>query len=80
MKRDNDVFSYNESDFAYLDTMDEVLEMVLDYTEGARNAQEDVAMGAYLKMASRALRCALEIYGDRLAQNRVEIKLGKRVK
>ena len=80
MKRDNDVFSYNESDFAYLDTMDEVLEMVFEFAEEARQSQDDVRMGSYLKMASRALRCALEIYRDRLAQNRAEMELKEKLK
>lgn len=69
-----------DSDYLYLDTMDEVLSMVSDYVESARNAQDDVIMGAYLRMASRALRTALEIYGDHLAQNRVEMELGEKVK
>ena len=63
-------------DIAYLDTMNEVLVMTLEFLEEARNSQDDVRMGAYLKMASRSLRCAMEIYGDRLAQNRAEMKQG----
>jgi hypothetical protein len=69
----------NESDVAYLDTMDEVLELVLQFAEAARNADDDVALGVYLKMASRSLRCALEMYGEHLAQNRAEMKLGEPV-
>ena len=65
------------SDVAYLDVMDEVLCMVLDFTEQARQAQNDVTLGAYLKMASRSLRCALEMYGEHLAQNRDEMKQGE---
>jgi hypothetical protein len=66
-----------ESDIAYLDTMNEVLAMTLEFLEEARNSHDDVRMGAYLKMASRSLRCAMEIYGDHLAQNRVEMKRGE---
>lgn len=66
-----------ESDIAYLDTMNEVLVMALEFLEEARNAKDDVMMGAYLKMASRSLRCAMEIYGDRLARNRAEMKQGE---
>jgi hypothetical protein len=65
------------NDVAYLDTMDEVISMVLEFAEAARHAQDDVMMGAYLKMASRSLRCAIEIYGDHFAQNRAEMKLGE---
>ena len=69
----------NESDFGYLNTMDEVLELVLEFAERARQAQDDVMIGAYLKMASRSLRCALEMYGEHLAQNRDEMKMGEPV-
>ena len=63
---------------AYLDTMNEVLVMTLEFLEDARTAQDDVRMGADLKMASRSMRCALEIYGDHLEQNRVEMKQGEK--
>ena len=70
----------SESDIAYLDTMDEVLELVLQFAESARNAEDDVALGVNLKLASRSLRCALEMYGEHLAQNRAEMKQGEEVK
>ena len=63
---------------AYLDTMNEVIVMTLEFLEEARNSHDDVRMGAYLRMASRSLCCALEIYGDRLAQNRAAIKQGEK--
>lgn len=66
-----------ENDIAYLDTMNEVLVMTLEFLEEARTAHDDVMMGAYLKMASRSMRCALEIYGDRMTQNRVAMKQGE---
>ena len=53
-------------DVAYLDMMNEVLVMTLEFIEEARYSQDDVRMGAYLRMASRSMRCAMEIYGDRL--------------
>ena len=67
-------------DIAYLDTMNEVLVMTLEFLEEARQSQDDVRLGAYLKMASRSMRCALEIYGDRMEQNRSAMKQGEVVK
>ena len=66
------------SDIAYLTTMNEVLTMVVEFAEEAQNSQDDVRMGAYLRMASRSLRLALEMYADRLAQNRAEMEQGER--
>ena len=64
----------NESDdYPYLDTMEEILWTVIEFTDAARYAKDDVTLGAYLKMASRAMRCALEIYGDHLSENKKEI-------
>ena len=64
-------------DIAYFDTMNDVLVMALEFLEEARNSQDDVRMGFYLKTASRTVRCALEIYGDHLAQNRALLKQGE---
>jgi hypothetical protein len=61
--------------------MDEVLGLALEFLEKAQQAaadDDDMRVDAYLKMASRTLRCALEIYGDRLAQNRVEMEQGEK--
>ena len=66
-------------DVAYLDMMNEVLVMTLEFIEEARYSQDDVRMGAYLRMASRSMRCALEIYRDRLAQNRAAMKQGEKL-
>jgi hypothetical protein len=66
-------------DVAYLDTMNDVLVMTLEFLEEARLSQDEVRLGAYLKLASRSMRCALEIYGDRLAQNRVAMEQGEKV-
>ena len=62
-------------DFPYLATMGEVLEMTAEYVEEARASQDDVRLGAYLKLTSRALRCALELYGEHLAENRSEMNV-----
>ncbi len=51
--------------------------MFFSFAEAARNAEDDVTLGVYLKMASRSLRCALEMYGEHLAQNRDEMKHGR---
>jgi hypothetical protein len=69
--------TFNDRDYAFLATMDEVLLMTLEYLEKASLSQDAVMLGAYLKMASRSMRCALEIYGDHLAQNCVEMKQGE---
>jgi hypothetical protein len=53
-------------DYAFYLTMDEVLVLVIDHCERARNADSDQAMELNVKMASRAMRCALEILGDRV--------------
>ena len=68
----------SESDAAYLDTMDEVLELVLQFAEAARDADDDARLGVYLRLASRSLRCALEMHGEHLAQ-RAEMKHGEPV-
>jgi hypothetical protein len=44
--------------------MHEVLELVIAHCDQAQNAENRLAMGVHLKMASRALRCALEVYGS----------------
>jgi hypothetical protein len=66
-----------ESDVAYLDTMNEVLEMTAQFVEEARQSEDDVRLGVYLRMASRCMRCALEMYGEHLAQNRAEMEQGE---
>jgi hypothetical protein len=41
----------NESrDYLFLDTMNEVLTMTLEFVEEARQSKDDVRLGAYLKM------------------------------
>jgi hypothetical protein len=53
-------------DYGFYLTMNEVLELVVVHCERARDAENDAAMELNLKMASRAMRCALEILGTRV--------------
>ena len=53
-------------DYAFFTTLDEVLKEVLEQIDMARNSNM-TQLGWRLKMASRALRCAMEIYGDEVA-------------
>ena len=64
-------------DVAYLDTVFEVLELVIVFAQKAQEAQNDVMLDSYLKMASRSLRCALEMHGEHLAQ---EMKINESAK
>jgi hypothetical protein len=59
MGEDDDGLSY-----PYAVTMDEVIEIVIEHLEIVRNTDDLLRQGVHLKMASRAMRCALEIYGD----------------
>jgi hypothetical protein len=47
--------------YAFYQTMDEVLELVVTHCERARDADSDQSMELNIKMASRAMRCALQI-------------------
>lgn len=53
-----------DKDYPWLTTMYDVLELVIGHCEAAENAQDRLTMGVHLKMASRAMRTALELYGD----------------
>ena len=66
------------SDVAYLDTMNEVLEMTAQFVEEARQSEDDARLGVYLRMASRCMRCALEMYGEHLRKT-CEFNKEKRV-
>jgi hypothetical protein len=50
--------------YPYMVTLDEVLEIVIEHLDIVRNTDDLLKQGVHLKMASRAMRCALEIYGD----------------
>ena len=49
--------------FAVYQTLDEVLLEVITQCEAVRHAETPLALKVHLVMASRALRCAMEIYG-----------------
>jgi hypothetical protein len=51
-------------DYPYAITLDEVLEIVVEHVDAVRGTDDMLRQGVHLKMASRALRCALEIYGS----------------
>ena len=53
-------------DYPFLEAINEALELAVHYAQAARHADTDFRLSMNLKMASRAVRCALEIYGDRL--------------
>lgn len=49
-------------------TLNEALLDAIEHLEDARQSSEAIKLEFHLKMASRALRCALEIYRDWLAE------------
>jgi hypothetical protein len=55
-------------DYAYYVTMDEVLLLAGEFVETARHAETDMELEIYLKMASRSMRCALQMCLDRLKE------------
>jgi hypothetical protein len=54
-------------EYGFYVTLNEVLLIAIDHIDSARNAPTNIALGSHLKMASRAMRCALELYGDRFS-------------
>jgi hypothetical protein len=59
-------------DYAFYVTMDEVLLLAEEFAETARHAETDMELEMYLKLASRAMRCALEMCFDRLKEKNDE--------
>jgi hypothetical protein len=55
--------------YPYAVTMDEVLEIVVEHIDKVLNTDDMLKQGVHLKMASRALRCALEIYGSQITKD-----------
>jgi len=53
-------------DYPWLLTIYETLELVIAHCDQAENAQDERTLGLHLRMASRAMRCALQLYGDHL--------------
>ena len=58
-------------DFSWLVTLDEAMLLCIEHLEAARQCQNGLSLGVQLKMASRAMRSALEIYGMRLEKENV---------
>ena len=59
-------FLLSDEDYPWLATLDEVLVIALLQVEEARRSQTGLELGVHLKMASRAMRCALEMFGEHL--------------
>jgi hypothetical protein len=55
-------------DYPMLLTIYETLELVITHCGQAENAQDERTLGLHLMMASRAMRCALELYRDHLEE------------
>ena len=66
------------SDFAYHDTMDEILRLAMGFMHRARQSQDDIAVRSYLWGAGRCLQEAVTIYDNRQAQNRAAIEQGEK--
>ncbi len=45
--------------------------MTAQFVEEARQSKDDARLGVYLKLASRCMRCALEMYNEHLVQEGV---------
>ena len=58
-------------DYGWLLTLDEAMLLCIEHLEAARQCQNGLSLGVQLKMASRAMRSALEIYGMRLEKENV---------
>ena len=62
----------DSKDYPWLLTLDEAILLCVDHLEKARQCQNGLELWVNLKMASRALRCAMEVYGTRLKKENVE--------
>ena len=49
-------------DYAHLDEMDWAMFQAIGFLEEARRAEDEEKMEFHLKLASRAMRCALEMH------------------
>ena len=67
-KLDDEIIGPEE--YPWLLTLDESMLLCLDHLEAARQCQDGLSLGVQLKMASRAMRSALEIYGMRLEKEK----------
>jgi hypothetical protein len=61
-----------DRDYPWLITVEEAIQLTIDHLALANQSQDGLTLGVHLKMASRAMRCALEVYGMRLEKEKVE--------
>ena len=60
--------SLKDVDYPWLMTIYEGLEWVITHCEAAENAQDEWTLELHLKMASRAMRFALEVFGEHVSK------------
>jgi hypothetical protein len=53
-----------ERNSIFHEALNEALELVIHHTHISCEVEGTAKVGLHLRMASRAMRCALEIYGD----------------
>jgi hypothetical protein len=56
--------------YPYAVTMNEVLEIVVEHVDKVLNTSDMVKQGVHLKMAAKALECALRIYKDQIKEEK----------
>jgi len=61
MEQSDDALTY-----PYAMTLYEVTEIVIEHLDKVQTTEDLLRQGVHLKMASRAMCCALEIYGSQL--------------
>lgn len=61
-----------EKNYAFYETLNGVFDLVVDNIEHARHAETPKKCAIRMKMAQCAIECALEIYGDRVAEMQKE--------
>jgi predicted small metal-binding protein len=52
--------------------MDEVLLIAIEHLEEVRHASTSLRQGVHLKMASLAMRCALQMYAENQPEERTD--------
>ncbi len=58
--------SSGDLNYIWCETLNETLMLCIEHCELARHTDDELKIFVHLKMASRALRCALEIYGSQI--------------
>ena len=61
-----------DKEYAFFETLNEIFVAIETQVAMAKTTSSLPMLGVRLKMASRAMRCALEIYGDRVAEMQKE--------